>query len=162
MFPQASFRTVNVGVSIVLELNDFLSGLVLKRHLLRILHHLFNVSIRQPSTALDGNLLLLICGLVLGGHIHNSVGVNVKGDLNLRHSSRCWGNSNQVKLAKHFVIRCHFSLSLQHLDTNLSLGIRGCGEDLALLGGDGGVARDKAGEDSPKSLNSKGQRGHVQ
>lgn len=45
---------------------------------------------------------------------------------------------------------------------HLSLVVSGGAEDLGLLGGDGGVAVDEAGEDAAQGLNAQRQRRHVQ
>ena len=48
------------------------------------------------------------------------------------------------------------------MDLDLGLAVGGGGEDLRLLGGDGGVAVDQAGEHAAHRLNAQRQRGDVQ
>ena len=48
------------------------------------------------------------------------------------------------------------------LNSTQTLAVGGGGEDLALLGGDGGVAVDDAGHDAAHGLNAEGQRGDVE
>ncbi|KAG9351520.1 hypothetical protein JZ751_022771 [Albula glossodonta] len=31
--------------------------------------------------------------------IHDAIGINIKGDFNLRNTSRCWGDASQLKFA---------------------------------------------------------------
>merc|ERR1719410_260684 len=54
--------------------------------------------------------------LILGRHIEDTVGINVEGDLDLRHTARCWRNAIQVELAEQVVILGHGTLALEDLD----------------------------------------------
>jgi hypothetical protein len=56
----------------------------------------------------------------------------------------------------------HLALALQDVDLDGGLVVRGGGEDLALLGRDGGVAVDELGEHAAQGLDAQGQRGDVQ
>ena len=64
-----------------------------------------------------------------------------QGDLNLGHSTRCWRDAGEVEAADGLVVVGHGALALQHVDFHLGLVVGGGAEDLALLGGDGGVPR---------------------
>lgn len=50
----------------------------------------------------EGNVLT--SGLVLSRHIEDTVGINVKDDVDLRNTSRRWGDARQLKLAQHVVV----------------------------------------------------------
>ena len=78
-----------------------------------------------------------VAHLVLGIHMDNAVGVNIKGDLNLGHASRGRWDANQLKLAQLLVVSCHLTLTLEHLDAHLRLVVSSCAESLGLLCGDG-------------------------
>ena len=56
----------------------------------------------------------------------------------------------------------HLPLALEHVDGHRGLVVRRGGEDLALAGGDGGVALDDLGEDPAQGLDAQGQGGDVQ
>lgn len=86
--------------------------------------------IGSSATGTTLTLLFSARSLVLGGDMHDAVGVNVKGDLDLRNTSRGGGDSHQSELTQHFVVRRHLSLALTHLDLYLSLSISCCGEHL--------------------------------
>ena len=60
------------------------------------------------------------------------------------------------------VVLGHGSLSLEHLDGDSGLVIGGRREDLRLLRGNDGVPRDDLGHDSSDSLDSHGERVHVE
>lgn len=53
-------------------------------------------------------------------------------------------------------------LTLVNFDGDGGLVVGGGGEDLGLLGGHHGVPRDQLGHDSSHSLNTQGQRAHIQ
>merc|ERR1719278_1804523 len=115
----------------------------------------------EASAGLDDNLLPLPSALIPGAHVHNSVGVNVEGDLNLRHAARCWWDSSQLELSQELVVLGHLSLTLVNLQLHLGLTIGGRGEHLRLLGRDCCVPVDQLGEYATKGLNSKGEGGDV-
>mmetsp|Transcript_41946 Transcript_41946/g.108635 ORF Transcript_41946/g.108635 Transcript_41946/m.108635 type:complete len:376 (-) Transcript_41946:1167-2294(-) len=155
-------RRVDEGVRLVLGLDRLLARLVLLGVRLRVAHHLLDLVLVQAAARLDGDLLLLVGGLVLGGDVHNAVGINVKSHLDLRNATRGGRDANQVKVAQHLVVGGHFTLALQHFDAHLGLVVGGGGEHLRLLGGDGGVAVDEAREDAAHGLNAQAQGRHVQ
>ena len=59
--------------------------------------HLVDFFIAQTRRGLDDDRLLLARRLVFGRHVQNTVGVDVKADLNLRYATRCRRNVCQVK-----------------------------------------------------------------
>ena len=61
------------------------------------------------------------CSLVLSAHIEDAVGVDLKGDLNLRHSARGWRDACEVKLAQLVVVLRHGTLSLIDLHRSMML-----------------------------------------
>ena len=60
------------------------------------------------------------------------------------------------------VVAGKLTLALQDVDLNAGLVISRSGEDLALLGGDGGVAVNDLGADAAQGLNAQAQRGNVE
>lgn len=57
----------------------------------------------------------LTSALVVCCNIEDTVGINFKGDLNLRYSPGCRGDACQVKLAQLVVVLGHGTLTLIHL-----------------------------------------------
>lgn len=110
----------------------------------------------------NGRTKLLTSGLVLSRHIQNTIGINVEGDSDLGHPPGCRGDARQLKFAQQVVIPGHGPLPLKDLDQHSRLVVSVGGEDLLLLGGDGGVSGDEGGHDTTCSLNAHGQRGNVQ
>ena len=64
----------------------------------------------------DGDLILLASALINGRDIEDAVCINVEGDLNLRNTARCRGDSSQLKLAQQVVVLGHGPLTLIHLE----------------------------------------------
>ena len=60
------FRVVDVLVSLVLQIDDFLGGLVLLLGGFSLLHHAVDIGVRETTARTDRDLLLLARGLVLG------------------------------------------------------------------------------------------------
>ena len=64
--------------------------------------------------------------------------------------------------AEALVVPCELTLALQDVDLNRGLVVRSSREDLALVGGDGGVALDDLGADAAQSLDAEAQRSDIQ
>src|SRR5262245_34048056 len=78
---------VDERVGLVADLGLLAAAPVLLGVLLGIAGHLLDVVPRQRGLAGDGHRLLLARGPVLGGHVHDAVGVDVEGDLDLRDAA---------------------------------------------------------------------------
>ena len=59
-----------------------------------------------------------------------------------------------MEAAEALVVSSHFTLALQDVDLNGGLVVCRGGEDLALSGGDGGVALNELGEYAAEGLNA--------
>ena len=92
----------------------------------------------------------------------DAVGVDIKGHFDLRDAAGSRRDPGQLEVAEGLVVGCHFTLALQHMHLNGGLAVGGGGEDLGLLGGDGGVALDDLGHHAAQGLNAQGQRGNIQ
>eukprot|EP01084_Bolivina_argentea_P109175 195132_1 len=154
---------VAVVLELVASLNALLHHLVLLLELGGLGDHALDVALGEAALVVgDGNLVLLARGLLHRGHVQDPVGVHVKGDLDLGHTTGHGGDAVQVELAQQVAVPGHGPLTLKHLDehTGLVVGVRG--ERLGLLGRHGGVALDQGGHDATGGLQTKGQGSHVQ
>ena len=124
--------------------------------------HIFNFILGQAAGSGDGDLLLLVGAQILGGDIHDAVGVNVESDLDLGYAAGRRRYPHQMELAQRAVALGHAPFSLQHMDFHRGLIVGGRRKDLALASGDGGVALDQLGEHCSQRFNSEGERCHVQ
>ena len=95
-------------------------------------------------------------------HVHDRVGVNVEGDLDLGHTAVGRWDADKLEVAEQLVVADELTLTLVDLDLDSRLEVSGGGEGLRLLRGDGSVAVDQAGEDTAEGLDTEGQRSDVQ
>jgi hypothetical protein len=116
----------------------------------------------RPEEAGDRDVLGLARGAVLGRDVHDAVGIDVEGDLDLGHAARRGRDAHELELPQRAVVARHRALALEdvHLDRRLAVG--GGGEHLRLARGDGRVALDQAREDAAQGLDAEGKRSHVQ
>ena len=87
-------------------------------------------------------MLLLAGSQILCGYIYDTVGIDIEGYLDLRNASSCRRDSIQTELSQSLIVSCKLTLTLYHMNIYCSLVVSSGREDLALLGGDGGVALD--------------------
>ena len=87
-FLQRLFGRVDQRFGLVLGFDRFAARLVGLGVGFRVLHHLFDVGVRQAAGGLDADLLFLAGALVLGRNLDDAVGVDVEGDFDLRHAAR--------------------------------------------------------------------------
>ena len=94
--------------------------------------------------------------------VHDAVGVDVEGDLDLRHPARGRRQTGQLEHPELLVVRRDLALALVDLDLHGRLVVLGRREDLGALGRDRGVALDELGHDAALGLDTEGQRGDVE
>eukprot|EP01084_Bolivina_argentea_P287220 492796_1 len=151
--------SVDLGLGVVLDLNDLALEAIGLGVGLGVADHLLDVGLGETTVGGDGDVLLLAGSLVLGHDGADTVGVDVEGDLNLGNTAGSRGDADQVEVAHELVVGGHLALALEDLDANLGLVVSGGGVHLGLLGGDGGVLGDHAGEDATEGLDTEGEGG---
>ena len=152
-----------VGLKTILGGNFLLLLLIISLKILCIRDHLLYFLLGQTALVIgDGDLVELSGGLVTRAYVQDAIGVDVKGDLDLRHAPGRGRDAGQVELAEEVVVLGHGALALVHLDGDGGLVVAVGGEGLGLLGGDGGVPLDEAGHHAARGLDTQGQRRHVQ
>ena len=81
-------------------------------------------------------MLLHLAGAeVLGRDVHQAVGVDVEGDLDLRHAARRGRNTDELEARQGLVVAGHLALALQHVHAHQRLVVDGGGEHLLFLQG---------------------------
>ncbi|GKT87097.1 NAD-specific glutamate dehydrogenase [Colletotrichum tofieldiae] len=121
-------------------------GLILVLELLGLGKHALDVLLGEAALVVgDDNLVGLAGTLLDGGDVHDTVGIEIEGDLNLG-TPRGRGDAGQLELAEQVVVLGALALTLVDLDEDTGLVVGEGGEDLGLLGGDGGVAGMSLGE----------------
>ncbi|EXI75646.1 MAG: NAD-specific glutamate dehydrogenase [Candidatus Accumulibacter sp. SK-11] len=86
--------------------------------------------------------------------MQDAVGVDIEGDLDLRHAARCRRNVRQIELAQTLVANCHLALTLQHVDGDCGLVVVGGREDLRRLGRNRRVLLDQLGHHATQRLDA--------
>ncbi len=127
-----------------------------------ILHHVVDFAVTETGVVGDGDLLFLAGALVLSGHVEDTVGVDVKSDVDLRHTPGRCGNPVEVKFTQRAVVFRHFPFPLKHVDFDAWLVVRCGGERFTFARGDGGIPLDQPGGDSAQGFDSQRQRRDVQ
>src|SRR3990172_8508726 len=92
-------------------------------------HHLVNLLFRQTRRRGDRDLLFPSGAHVFCRNIHDTVGVDVKCDLDLWHAARRWWNTDEMKLTEGTIVSSHWSLALEHMYLYGGLIIRGGRKD---------------------------------
>lgn len=72
------------------------------------------------------------------------------------------GNSGKLEVSELLVILGELTLSLEHGDTDFGLVIRSSGENLGLLGWDGGVSVNQTSKDTTHSFDTEGKRSNIE
>jgi len=153
---------VHILVSLVLKVNDAFGSLIGLLSGFSLLNHAVNVRVGKTTAGADGDLLGLAGRLVLGGNVHDTVGIDIEGDLDLGNTTGGHGDSLEFEISKFLVVLGELTLTLENSDADLGLVVSGGRENLALLGWDGCISADKSGEDSTHGLNTKRQRSNVE
>ena len=107
-------------------------------------------------------MLLFSCAQILGRYIYDTVGIDIKSNLDLRYTTSCRRDTIQSELAKGFIIFGELTLTLYNVDIYGRLVISSCGEDLALLCRDRCISLDQSGCDTAHGLDRQRQRSNIQ
>lgn len=154
---------VGVRLEAVLGRDTLGLGLILILELLGLSKHALDVLLGKAALVVgDDNLVGLAGTLLDGGDVHDSVGVKVESDLNLGNTAGSGGDAGELELAKKVVVLGALALTLVDLDEDTRLVVGEGGEDLGLLGGNGGVAGNELGHHATSSLDTEGQRGNIE
>lgn len=159
---QGLLGVVDNGVGAVGGLNGVLALLILLAVALGIVNHGLNLGVGETGAGGNGDGLVLVGGLVLGVDVDDGVSVDVEGDLDLGDATVGRGDADKLEVAEQLVVADKLTLTLVDLDLDGALEVSSGGEDLRLLGGNGGVAVDQTGEDTAEGLDTERQGGDVE
>ena len=95
--------------------------------------------------------------LVGGENLQDTAVVNLERDLNLGNTAWSRRNAGEFEFPEKVVVLGEGVFTLEYLDQNGELVVGGGGEDLALAGGNDGVAGDKLGHDTADGLDTEGE-----
>lgn len=149
---------VGVGVEEVEGFDALPLGFVLGGELLGLDNHAVNLLLSESAFLVgDGDGLRLPSTLVSRRNLHDTIGVDLK--CNLDPGDTTWGGRNTVELelAEEIVLLSHGTFALEDLNQDGGLVISSSGEDLALAGGDHVVAGNKLGHDATGRFNTESE-----
>ena len=154
---------VGVRLKAVLGSDTLALSLILILELLGLSKHALDLLLGQATLVVGNGDLVGLAGTLLEGRdVHDTVGINIEGNLNLGDTAGSRGNAGKLELAEEVVVLGALTLTLVDLDKDTGLVVGEGGEDLGLLGRDGGVAGDKLGHHATSGLNTEGERGNVE
>ena len=119
-------------------------------------------SLSEAARRRDGDLLLLAGPEILRRDVDDAVGVDVEGDLDLRHAARRRRQADQVEAAERPVVARQRPLALQHVHLDARLAVGGRREDLALARRNRRVPRNQRRHHAAERLDAERQRRHVE
>ena len=154
---------VGIRLKAVLGSDTLALSLILILELLGLSKHALDLLLGQAALVVgDGDLVGLASTLLKGRDVHDTVGINIEGNLDLGDTAGSGGNAGKLELAEEVVVLGALTLTLVDLNKDTGLVIGEGGEDLGLLGGNGGVAGDELGHHATSGLNTEGERGNVE
>lgn len=156
-------EVVGVRLETILRGDTRSRCLVLSLVLLGFGHHALDLLLGKTALVVgDGDAGGFAGGLVGGGDVEDSVGVDIECYFDLRDTSGCGGDTGKLELAEEVVVLRSGTFTLVHLDehTGLVVGVRG--EGLGSLGGDGGVSLDKSSHDTTSGLDTSGEGSDIE
>src|SRR4029077_19088912 len=162
MLLQRLFDVVDHGIGAIARVDRVLELAVLGSVGFGVARHLFDLILGETARTGDGDLLFVVGAAILGGDIEDPVGIDIEGDFDLRHAGRARRNIAELEYAQQAVVAGHGALTLMDLDLYRRLVVAGRGENLALAGGNGGVALDQLVKYASHGLDTDGLRGHVE
>jgi len=123
---------------------DLLSDdIILSSELIGIGDHLLNLFLGEATLIISNSDLLSLAGsFVASGDVEDTIGIDIKSNLDLWSTTGCWRDSFKVKFSEQMVILGHLSFTFEDLDEDTRLIVHGCGESLLLLSRDLSISWD--------------------
>mmetsp|Transcript_1878 Transcript_1878/g.2860 ORF Transcript_1878/g.2860 Transcript_1878/m.2860 type:complete len:666 (+) Transcript_1878:197-2194(+) len=128
---------------------------------LSFLNQVLDLALAKTTRSLKTDLLLLSGGVVTSRGIHDTVSINIEGDLNLGDSLGGRGDTDQLEVAEFLVVSAHITFTLEDNNVDLGLSIGGGRIHLGLFGGDGGVPGNQTREDTTVGFDTERERGDI-
>ena len=116
MFLQRFFDVVDHGVGAVARFDLVLRLAVVGRVRLGVFGHLLDFVFGQTGGGGDGDLPLVVGGLVFRHHVEDTVGVDVERYFHLRYAARGRRKALQREDTERTVVSCHGAFALENLD----------------------------------------------
>src|ERR1700730_3402780 len=113
---ESLLRRVDGYIRLITRLDQFATAFVIGSVGLGLAHQALDVGLGEPAGRLDANGLFLPARFVLGGDIHNPLGIDVECHFDLRHPARRRWTADKIELGQQLVVGRHLPLALEHAD----------------------------------------------
>src|SRR5699024_88301 len=149
-------------ICLVKLLSTLTDSLVLFSMLFSSILHLLDLFFIKSGRRLNTNALFSACTFVFSTYIQHTVCVNIKANLNLRHSARGRWNIIQMETSKGPVILCFSTPALQDMNFYAGLIVSSCRKGLRLVRRYSGIGFYEFRRNSAERFNTKAQRRYIQ
>ena len=130
MLLECLFRSVENLICGHLSIGQVFLFLVSVSVHLGIFSHLFNLLLRKTRAGFDADGLLLAGCLIFCFYTQDTIGIDVEGYLDLRHTTRRGWNTIKIEATETFVVGRHGALTLHYVYLDRRLIVRGGRERL--------------------------------
>ena len=159
---ELGLEAVDIGGKGIEGFDALLLGFVFGGELLGLDDHAVNFLWSKTSLLVrDGDRFGFTGTLVSGGDLHDTVGVDLERNLDLRNATRSGRNAGELKLAEEVVVLGEGTFTLEDLDQDRGLVVGSGGENLTLAGRDNGVTGNKLGHDATSCFDTEGERVNI-
>lgn len=162
MVIEGLFGVVENLVTFVLQVNEILSLGIFFLVGFSFLDHIIDLRLGETTGRLDNDVLSLTGTLILGSNVDQTRLIDIEDNFDLRNTLRGRGDISKIELTEELVLSNHGSFTLEDSDGDDGLVVGSSGENLRLLGGDGGISFDHLGHDTTVSFNTQSKGGNVE
>merc|ERR1719152_1036671 len=127
-----------------------------------LLHHLILLGVLLSLLNHSLDLLITETSLLFSRDLQDTVGINLKGDIDLRDSTRGRRNSGELELTEKMIVLRHGSFTLKDLNEHSRLVVLVRTEGLRFLGGNHRVTLDQFRHHTSDGLNSERKRSNIE
>mmetsp|Transcript_17762 Transcript_17762/g.26316 ORF Transcript_17762/g.26316 Transcript_17762/m.26316 type:complete len:228 (+) Transcript_17762:21-704(+) len=131
---QHVFKVVEITFKAVFGIDSPLHLLILICVLFSLTHHSVDLLLTQPALiGSDGDFFSFASAFVLRTNLQYTICIDLKGDFDLRDTTRSRWDPREVEFTQNMVILGHRSFALEHLDQDCGLVVLVGGERLTLF-----------------------------
>jgi len=137
-------------------------GFVLGSEFFGLGDHAVDFLLRETALFVgNGDGLGFTSSLISGRDFHDTIGVDLESDFDLRNTTRSGRDGRQFEFAEEVVVLGQRTFTFEDLDQDGGLVVGSGREDLALPGGNDGVTGDELGEDSTGGFDTESEGANV-
>ena len=123
MLGQALANLVDHGIGLIAGLGYLGNATIFFSIGLGVFDHALNFGLVEARVGLDRDLIFFAARFVLGRHVQDAIGIDIKRHLDLGRTARGLGNALEVEFTEQLIARSDFALALKNLDRDGGLVI---------------------------------------